>query len=48
MELRSPKGCIGLHESQVIILGRQHLLEHFDLLCSSNKDVSMQSINISR
>lgn len=38
MELRSPKGCIDLHGTQVTILGRQHLLEHFDL----------QSTNISR
>ena len=38
MELRSLKGCIDLQESQVNILGRQQLLEHFDL----------QSTNISR
>ena len=38
MELRSLKGCIDLHESQVNTLGRQQLLEHFDL----------QSTNISR
>ena len=38
MELRSSKGYVSLHQSQVTILGRQHLLEHFDL----------QSKNISR
>ena len=52
MELRSLKGCIDLHESQVTILGRQHLLEHFELqstyiskeqcvLCVLNSSISI-------
>eukprot|EP00891_Asterochloris_glomerata_P006087 jgi/Astpho2/6087/Aster-04034 len=41
MELRSPKGCIDLHGTQVTILGRQHLLEHFDLQSTNISSISM-------